>query len=817
MSEIHTYASVILPLAVPKQYSYRVPREMVQDMRFGIRVEVPLRNKLYSAIVVKLSEEAPHGYKARDIISSIDKHPIITKTQLDFWYWLSSYYCCSIGEVMNVALPAGLKLNSETKLILNQDFQFDIHELNDQEYILTEALEIQHELSIGEAKDILNRKSIYPIIRSLLDLGAITVREELVQRFKPKLESYINLTEYYNEDKNRLIEALEKTKRSDGQTRAILAYQKLAKEYPWVIKKVIYDLADVNSSHVSGLIKKEIFIEKKFEVSRIAADKMELSPIPSLSKEQQRAVQQIEHSFDENKHVLLHGVTGSGKTRVYIELIKKALSEDKQSLFLLPEIALATQIVKRIIQVFGDEVGVFHSKINANQRVELWRAALEGKKIILGARSSIFLPFSNLGLIIVDEEHDPSYKQNDPAPRYNGRDASIYLAGLTGAHVIMGTATPAVESYSNTLNDKYSLVEMHERYGNVALPEVQLVDLKHQYKTNRIKDHFSSDLVEAMEQALAKKEQILIFQNRRGYVPTISCPVCAWNSECMNCDVTLTKHMHFQEMRCHYCNYRSKIPKTCPACGSDQLTEKGIGTEKIEDIIEELFQGVSVGRLDFDTAKTKNQYEQILSDFEHQKIQILVGTQMITKGLDFDNIAVVGILNADLLLQFPDFRAHERTYQLLTQVAGRAGRRQKQGKVIIQTFQPDHPVILDIVDNNYQRLFERELIERKQFIYPPYYRMIRLTLKHKQAKVVAEAAQVLAHELKKQLGNRIIGPAEPGISRIRNQYIQTITIKMERNLKKITEIKKLILDLRSELRNANGLKAVRVNIDVDPQ
>ncbi len=817
MSESHTYASVILPLAVPKQYSYKVPEEMIPHMQFGIRVEVPLRNKLYSAIVVEISNIAPLNYKARDLISIIDKHPIITKTQLEFWYWLSSYYCCSIGEVMNVALPAGLKLNSETKLILNQDFQFDVHDLNDQEYLLTEALEIQHELSIGEAKDILNRKSIYPIIRSLLDLGAITVREELVQRFKPKLESYINLTPYYNEDKNRLIEALEKTKRSDPQTRAILAYQKLAKEYPWVDKKSIYDLAEINSSHIAALVKKEIFEEQKFEVSRIVADKMELSPIPSLSVEQQNAVLQIQLAFNEQKHVLLHGVTGSGKTRVYIELIKNALAQGKQSLFLLPEIALATQIVKRIVQVFGDQVGVFHSKINANERVELWKAALAGKKIILGARSSVFLPFSDLGLIIVDEEHDPSYKQNDPAPRYNGRDASVYLAGLTGAHVIMGTATPAIESYSNTLNDKYKLIEMHERYGNVALPEIQLVDLKYQYKTNRIKDHFSSDLIEAIEQALAKKEQVLIFQNRRGYVPTISCPVCAWNSECMNCDVTLTKHMHFQEMRCHYCNYRTKIPKTCPACGNDHLIEKGVGTEKIEDVIQELFEGVQVGRLDFDTAKTKNQYEQILSDFEHQKIQILVGTQMITKGLDFDNIAVVGILNADLLLQFPDFRAHERTFQLLTQVAGRAGRRQKQGKVIIQTFQPDHPVILDIVDNNYHRLFERELIERKQFVYPPFYRMIRLTLKHKNARTVAEAAQVMAHELKKHLGKRIIGPSEPGIGRIRNQYLQTITIKMERNLQKIVEIKKMVLQLRSELRNANGLKSVRVNIDVDPQ
>ncbi len=810
------YVSVILPLAVPKQYSYEVPAELVDQVKFGIRVEVPLQSKLYSALVVSIHHDTPVAYKARKIVSAIDKLAIITETQYTFWKWMAAYYCCSIGEVMNVALPSGLKLNSETKLILNPAFEYDANELSDDEYLLTEALGIQNELTINEAKDILNKKSIYPTIRSLLELEAITVVEELIERFKVKKEKFLSLTSYYLEDKSKLIEALELAKKSEKQTNIILAYSKLSRENPLVSKKDIYEIVGTESGAVKALIKKGIFDEQELEVSRLKKSDEDTIDIHPLSEEQVGAVAQIKEHYKTKNQVLLYGVTGSGKTRVYMELMQEVIDAGKQVLFLLPEIALTTQIVHRVTKIFGDEVGVFHSKINNLQRVELWKSCLNGKSILLGARSSMFLPFKDLGLIIIDEEHDPSYKQTDPAPRYNGRDAAIFLANLSGAKVLMGTATPSIETFANTLTDKYGVVEMTQRYGNTLLPAIEIVNLKEKYKTGRVKNHFSDTMIETIEYSLSLGEQILIFQNRRGYVPTVSCQICGWASHCMNCDVSLTKHMHFQEMRCHYCGYKTKVPKACGGCGNDQLIEKGIGTEKIEDILKELFPQANVSRLDYDTAKTQSQYEQILGDFDKQKIHILVGTQMITKGLDFDNIAVVGILNADLLLQFPDFRAHERAYQLITQVSGRAGRRAKQGKVVIQTFQPEHPVILDIVDNNYSRFFNREIKERKQFIYPPYFRLIQLILKHKNAKTVGEAAQIVALELRKTLGKRVIGPSEPGINRIRGQYIQLITVKMERKQESLVKIKQEVMRVRSVLRNMPGLKSVRFNMDVDP-
>jgi len=538
-----------------------------------------------------------------------------------------------------------------------------------------------------------------------------------------------------------------------------------------------------------------------------------LSPLSQL---QQQVVDETHRLWELQDVVLVHGITGSGKTRVYMEMIQKNLDEGKQILYLLPEIALTAQIVLRLKAKFGTQVQVYHSRMSNNERVELWKATREGQGIILGARSSLFLPFVDLGLIIIDEEHDPSYKQQDPAPRYNARDAAIYLARGFGAKVMLGSATPSLESYLNAKQEKYGLVEMMERFGNVSLPEISIVDLTKERKAKRMTSYFSKKLKDEIDLALVNGKQALLFQNRRGYAPSIQCIVCGYTAGCPNCDITLTYHKFFNELRCHLCGYKVKKPEECPACGNDDFRQIGFGTEKIEDAIQEIFPLAKVARLDYDTARSKASYERLIMDFQDKKIDILVGTQMITKGLDFDNISIVGVLNADLLLFFPDFRASERAFQLLTQVAGRAGRRKEQGKVVIQTSKPSHPVIIDTIEYNYHKFVGREAFERKNFAYPPYYRMINIILKHKQPSVVQEASETYASFLKNKLGKRVMGPAEPGIAKVRGMYLRNINIKLEKNHKLIAATKDLILEGKKWIKEHKGFKSVRVNIDVDP-
>jgi len=776
---------------------------------------VPLRNKLYSAVVVQTHEELELTYKAKHIISVLDTEPIIEQYQYDYWQWIASYYCCTIGEVMNVALPSGLKLQSETKIIPHELYEEHTIELSDAEYMVAEAVTIQNELTIDQIKDILDRRTVYPLIRDLIDKKVIAIKEELIAKYKPKKVAMVTLTEYYEADHGRLTEAFAKLTRSEHQTNALLAYVSLSRGSSEVPKSSIYELAGVTGAVINALIKKDIFASYHKEISRLAHYSAE-GELPDLSERQQEVVAEMHDYHAEGKIVLLHGVTGSGKTRVYMEIIKEVIAQGKQCLYLLPEIALTTQIVARLQHVFGEDVAVFHSRLTNHERVELWKDAMLGRKLILGARSSMFLPFANLGLIIVDEEHDPSYKQQDPAPRYNARDAATYLARDRGAKMILGTATPSLETIQNVQSGKYALCEMMERHGSVAMPEIQLIDLKKSYKTNRIEGFFSHQLIKAIETALVNKEQVLLFQNRRGYAPSVSCQVCGWKSECPNCDITLTYHKYFDEIRCHYCGHRSQMPTECPACGSHELVEKGIGTEKIESEVYKLFADARVARMDYDTVRSKNSYSRILESFASREVDILVGTQMITKGLDFDNIAVVGVLNADGLLQFPDFRAGERAFQLLTQVAGRAGRRKKQGKVLIQTFSPEHPVLQELINNNIERFFVREQLERQKWKYPPYYKMIHLQLKHKKPLIVADAAKYMALELQKSLHQRVLGPAEPGIARLKGYYLQNILIKCEKKPSVISYAKAEVIRLKRVLAKSDGFKSVRIRIDVDP-
>jgi len=809
------YATVILPLAIPKTYTYTVPEELKDEVEFGKRVEVPLRNKLYSGLIVEVHDQMHLEYRTKSILSVIDDEPIIHHYQYEFWTWMSQYYGCTIGEVMHVALPGGLRLSSETKLLIHDDFDDDFSDLTDSEYVVAEALTIQNVLTIQEVKDILDKKTVYPLIRSLLDKRVVKIKEELIAKYKPKKIGFMSLTPYYEEDNSRMAEAFDLIKRSDHQTNALLAFVSLSRGATEVPRSSVYEMSGVAISVLKALEKKGIIELYEKEVSRLIYEAAD-GELPPLSEDQIRALSEIKEHFSENKITLLHGVTGSGKTRVFMDLIRDTIESGKQVLYLLPEIALTTQIVSRLKHIFGEDVGIFHSRMNNHERVELWKDALIGKKIILGARSSLFLPFPNLGLIVVDEEHDPSYKQSDPNPRYNARDAAVYLAQKLKANILLGSATPSLESYLNAEEGKYRLVEMMQRHGGVSMPEIEIIDIGLAKKKGLINGFFTHHLIETVKTALVNKEQILLFQNRRGYSPSLQCNTCGWTGECANCDITLTYHKYFDELRCHICGYRNKNPHACPACGSDELQEVGFGTEKIEDEITKIFPDAKVKRMDYDTVRKKNSYEKILEDFGSREIDILVGTQMITKGLDFDNIAVVGVINADSTLMFADFRAGERGYQLLTQVAGRAGRRKKQGKVVIQTYHPDHPVIQEIVNSNYQRLFRRESLERQRFVYPPYFRMINIQLKHKKPQVVADAARYMAIELKKILGTRVIGPAEPSVPRVKGYYRQNITIKIEKKRKAINVAKSQVLHQKAMLKTSDGYKSVGVKIDVDP-
>ncbi len=813
------FVTVVLPLALPELLTYAVPDEMSASIKRGIRVEVSVRNKLYSAIVYQVHEKLELPYKTKPIVSIIDEVPLVTEMQLQLWAWMAKYYCCTMGEVMHVALPSGLKLESETKVFFNADHdQIDALGLSDEEYLVVEAISIQQQLTIAQIQDILNKKSIFPILRQLIDKGIIAIQEELIEKFTPKSVNFMTLAEPYLSDPNLLKEAFEKVAKSDNQTRLLLAFVQLSRNHKYSFPtSEVSSLAGVDSSVARALEKKNIVLIEKKTISRITQLSSEDSAVTQpLSDIQQKVIKDVGYYFDQNKPVLLHGVTGSGKTRVYTEFIYKMVETNKQTLYLLPEIALTSHLVERLKILLGQDILVYHSRLSNNERVEIWNAVMVGAKIVVGARSSLFLPFTNLGLVIVDEEHDPSYKQNDPNPRYNARDAAIYLALQSKAHIILGSATPSLESYNNALFEKYGLVEIQERHGEAVLPYMTIVDLKEEYKDKAFKGVFSRPLIQAIQNALLNKEQIVLFQNRRGYAPVIDCQMCGWIAECTNCDVKLTKHKSMNELRCHYCGTRSKIPQMCPSCGNMHLSEVGIGTEKIEEELKELFPTALIARMDYDTAKTKTALETILVDFELKKIDILVGTQMVTKGLDFDNISLVGVLNADSLLKYPDLRANERAFQLLTQVAGRAGRRQKQGNVIIQTFDPAHPVIVETIQMMYKRFFNRESTERKIFKYPPYYRMIQIEFLHKNAEIVAGAAFEFAKIVKPKLGERVLGPAVPSIARIRGYFINTITIKMEKNQNVVDGIKKMIMHTSGTVKNIPAYKYVRINLDVDP-
>jgi len=809
------FIDVILPIPIQKTFTYSVTEDEANFLQKGMRVAVSFgKSKIYSALVLNIHQTKPTLYEAKEIHQILDETPLVNEQQLQHWQWLSDYYMCSLGDVYRASLPSAFLLESETIINKNQSF-IDTTILTDDEFLIFEALEHQSHLTIHQVADILGKKKVMPIVNELLKKSAITIKEEIYEQYKPKLVKYVRLDPDYNSD-DSLEKLLEQLSRAKKQREAVLSFFQLSTGNKPIKVKSLEDKANVSSSIVKSLVDKNIFEFYHIQTDRIQF-KGDTNSLKVLNKFQEKALTEIRESFTKKEVTLLHGITSSGKTEVYTKLIQEVLDKGKQVLFLLPEIALTTQIITRLQFYFGDQISVFHSKYTMNERVEVWNNVLENKtkaKIILGARSSIFLPFSNLGLIVVDEEHETSYKQFEPSPRYNARDAAIVLAKIHHAKVLLGSATPSLESYFNAQQNKYGFVELNRRFGNVLLPKIELIDVKEKHRKKEMKGHFSDRLLKCIQEALNEKEQVILFQNRRGFSPVVECKTCGVSPQCPNCDVSLTYHKFKHELRCHYCNYQRPMPNNCGACGSNALDNKGFGTEQIELELKELFPDYKIGRMDLDTTRGKHGYQKIIGAFEAREIDVLVGTQMLSKGLDFDNVSLVGILNADTMLNFPDFRAHERAYQMMVQVSGRAGRSKKQGNVAIQTYNPYHQILQQVSTTNFGEMYKEQLQERWQYKYPPYYRLIKITLKHKDYNRVDTGVNWLTKALQNSFGEYVLGPTAPAVSRIRNQYIKNIVIKIPPK-KSLAHTKKQLQKIKNTFEAVSVFRPIRFIIDVD--
>lgn len=781
LSKYDYFVDLVLPLALENSFTYRVPAALVEYVKVGSRVIVPFKgSRLYTAIVERIHHTVPEHYEAKYILNILDEDVVVHQKNLDLWTWIANYYLCTKGEVMNAALPAALKLSSESRIKLHPEYNVDISNLGEKEYLIVEALQIQGGLSILEVQKILDQKSIMPLIKTMIQQGIVFIEEELEKKYKPKTVRCVTLNEEYKTPATlkNLFEVLEKKPK---QLDLIQTFIRVQKSEANISVKYLLEESNTSISVLNTLIKNEVFIPYEHVVSRLNEELNTEVNQYQLNEEQEKAELLIEEAFKQKQPVMLHGITSSGKTMLYIRQIEKVLNEGKQVLILVPEIGLSAQLIERYKNFFKDHIGVYHSKYSDNERAELWNKVLHHScNIVLGTRSSIFLPFSNLGLIIVDEEHDPSYKQHEPNPRYNARDVAIYLANKQSAKIILGSATPSIESYYNALQKKYALVELKERFGGVELPEMHIVSLQKERSPKAELNSCSKFLLDEIQLRIEKKEQVILFQNRRGFAPYIQCHVCGHSPHCINCDVSISYYKFKNELRCHYCGYNTSVIKVCPACGSGHLEMKGLGTEKIEDELKQIFPDARIARMDLDTTRSKHAYQELLDQLEDREIDILVGTQMVTKGLDFEHVTLVGIVQADHMLFMPDFRAHERAFQLIEQVSGRAGRRAKKGMVIIQSYQPEHPVLQMASRHDFEQFLLTQLTERKQFSYPPYVRLVELTIKNKEFALAQHAARKVQTELKKIIPEKcILGPETPAISKVRNLFIQKIMIKID--------------------------------------
>ncbi|MDI5950486.1 replication restart helicase PriA [Flavobacterium yafengii] len=812
------FVEVILPLSLAKTFTYSVSEAEFHYIKIGMRLAVPFgKSKIYTALVIEIHQNKPTLYEAKEIHQILDEKPIVTEIQIAHWQWIASYYMCAIGDVYRGAMPSALLLESETIISQKTDLVVDTSLLSDDEFLVYEALQQQNSLKVLDIMAILSKKNIFPVIQKLIDKNILVLQEEIQETYKPKLVRYVRLHPKY-ESKEGLSELLETLKSANKQKEIVLNYFQLSavEKKPITVKKLV-EAANSSSAIVKVLIEKEIFEDYFLQEDRVNFTGKIREDQLQLSSAQQKAFEEIKESFTQKEVCLLHGVTSSGKTEIYIKLIEEYLETGKQILYLLPEIALTTQLVGRLRTYFGNKVAVFHSKYNNNERIEVWNQVLvnsEKAQVVIGARSSLFLPFYNLGFIIVDEEHEQTFKQVDPAPRYHARDAAIVLAHSHKAKVLLGSATPSIETYFNAKSDKFGLVEISERFGNVMMPNIELVDLKDKYFRKKMTGHFSDVLIEEINIALSLGEQVILFQNRRGYSPVIECMTCGHVPQCQQCDVSLTYHKHKNQLRCHYCGYTMAKPTHCHSCSSVDLTTKGFGTEQIEQELVSVFPNSKIGRMDQDTTRGKFGFEKIIDSFKNREMDILVGTQMLAKGLDFDNVSLVGIMNADNMLYHPDFRAFERSFQMMTQVAGRAGRSEKQGKVVIQTYNPNHNTIQQVTNNDYLGMYKEQLYDRQIYKYPPYFRIIKLTLKQRDFDKLKEGSMWLYQVMSQNLNMPVLGPEEPAISRIRNEYIRTIIIKIPQNAS-IVNTKKTIQKMLNSFEAVAQYRAIKVTSNVD--
>lgn len=820
--EITCFVDAVLPVPIPRLFTYRVPREMAELVRVGSRIVVEFgKSRVVTAVISRIHQSPPEQYKAKYILELLDLEPVVTPQQLWLFNWIAEYYMCNVGEVMGVALPSGLKISSQSKIQYNPEFSHP-ELLDEEERKLIEVLIGQDSLNYEEVSRLVDSKNINKTIKNLTAKHAIILFEEVKEKYKPKIVKKIRLKRVYEGDEEvlTLIDNLEKVSKQQEVVLEYLSHvpiQDLPLKNKEGVEKSLLKKGEISDSSLKTLLDKGILEEFEVVVSRLE-ETDNFGPVAiELTARQSQAVEQILNEFKEKDVVLFHGITGSGKTEVYIDLIRKVMEGGSQILLLLPEIALTTQIVGRLRKVFGDKMGVYHSKFSDNERVEVWKGILEGRfQFVVGVRSAIFLPFVNLGLIIVDEEHESSYKQFDPAPRYHARDVAIMLAIKQNAKVLLGSATPSIESYFQAKQDKYGLVELHHRFGEAQLPEIKLVDLKAERKNKTMKLEFSSQLYQAMQENLVKKEQTIVFQNRRGYSPYLNCEDCNWIGSCDQCAVSLTYHLQSGQLICHYCGHKESVPKMCPACGSTRLKPVGVGTEKIEEDLKELFPEATIRRMDLDTTRSKNAYQQIIGEFEEGQVDILVGTQMISKGLDFDNVSLVGIFNADKMIHFPDFRAAEKAFQMITQVSGRAGRREKPGEVLIQTGGPQNPVLQFVLHNDYQGFYEAEVVEREAYNYPPFSRIIEITVKDQDQVLSHQAATRLAEALAAKLGRgRVLGPEKSLVERIRNKFLFEVWLKLEKDKLNIKATKQLLREELVNLAAEKQFKSVQFVVNVD--
>ncbi|MET1259719.1 primosomal protein N' [Flagellimonas sp. DF-77] len=813
------FLDVVLPIPLERLFTYKLSEEQAAQLRPGMRVAVPFgKRKLYTALALNIHQNAPSAYEAKEIDQILDTDPLVHQVQFEHWQWMAQYYMCTLGEVLRTALPGSLLLESSTTILAGEWDGIDETVLSDEEFLILEALRHQKTLSVDDAMAITGRKRVLPLLNGLVAQGAVVLRESVQHQYKPKLVKFVSLADTYVEEA-RLEALLEALRRAPKQIEALLQLFQLKAGQAKPIKLLDFEKRPgISKSAVKALIDKEILQVEVRQIDRIAFGNNSRKPEDIvLNSDQEAAYAAITSSFAAGKVCLLHGVTASGKTEIYIKKIAETLAKGQQALYLLPEIALTAQLIHRLQSYFGNQVAVYHSKYSLNERVEVWNNVLaqtDKAQIVLGARSALFLPFANLGLVIVDEEHESSFKQFDPAPRYHGRDAAIVLATMHKADCLLGSATPSIETYKNALSGKYGLATIDKRYGAVLLPDIQLVDIKEASRKKRMKGHFSDTLFEAIQDSLEDGEQIILFQNRRGFSPVIECTTCGHVAQCPNCDVSLTYHKYRNQLRCHYCGYHMAVQQSCQACGNSTLDQKGFGTEQVEEELRQLLPDHTVARMDLDTTRGKYAYERIIERFEQHEIDILVGTQMITKGLDFRNVGLVGIMNADTLLNFPDYRAHERSFQLLTQVAGRAGRTKKRGKVLIQTYNPFHQILQQVTTNSYAKMYAEQVYEREQYRYPPNCKIIKITLKSRDFNGLNEASDWFSASLCNIRGITVLGPEQPVIGKIRNEYLKNILIKFDQRLSQ-KQLKNGIKRIQASFHAISKYRSIKLVYNVD--